>query len=205
MVGEAVGAHWSLGGGDRILIPSGGPIGAPGRRVSTAVVQRFCKPKVGGSSPSPGTMISFGFLSVSHRKTFRNNHLAGCDWSIVSARSARTGGLRVPETAAPVPALVVAAALCLVMARCRCSVSIWLRKVSYYHWHRGGAGRLNGTNGRSKPRMTVLAVRKLTPLSYLTEHIEGAHPSIRRASTVSFRPCRRRNCIFISRARWNPR
>ena len=25
------------------------------RRVSTAVVQRFCKPKVGGSSPSPGT------------------------------------------------------------------------------------------------------------------------------------------------------
>jgi hypothetical protein len=27
-------------------------------RVSTVVVQRFCKPKVGGSNPSPGTMIS---------------------------------------------------------------------------------------------------------------------------------------------------
>src|SRR3954467_14521166 len=26
------------------------------RRVSTAVVQRFCKPKVGGSNPSPGTI-----------------------------------------------------------------------------------------------------------------------------------------------------
>ena len=25
------------------------------RRVSTVVVQRFCKPKVGGSNPSPGT------------------------------------------------------------------------------------------------------------------------------------------------------
>ena len=35
------------------------------RRVSTVVVQRFCKPKVGGSNPSPGTMISFSFLSVS--------------------------------------------------------------------------------------------------------------------------------------------
>ena len=26
-------------------------------RVSTAVVQRFCKPKVGGSNPSPGTIL----------------------------------------------------------------------------------------------------------------------------------------------------
>ena len=26
-------------------------------RVSTVVVQRFCKPKVGGSNPSPGTRI----------------------------------------------------------------------------------------------------------------------------------------------------
>src|ERR1043166_4344335 len=28
------------------------------RRVSTVVVQRFCKPKVGGSNPSPGTRYS---------------------------------------------------------------------------------------------------------------------------------------------------
>src|SRR6516164_7160101 len=27
------------------------------RRVSTVAVQRFCKPKVGGSNPSPGTII----------------------------------------------------------------------------------------------------------------------------------------------------
>ena len=27
------------------------------RRVSTVVVQRFCKPKAGGSNPSPGTRI----------------------------------------------------------------------------------------------------------------------------------------------------
>ena len=26
-------------------------------RVSTVVVQRFCKPKVGGSNPSPGTIF----------------------------------------------------------------------------------------------------------------------------------------------------
>jgi hypothetical protein len=26
-------------------------------RVSTVVVQRFCKPKVGGSNPSPGTIL----------------------------------------------------------------------------------------------------------------------------------------------------
>lgn len=31
------------------------PVHAP-CRVSTVVVQRFCKPKVGGSNPSPGTM-----------------------------------------------------------------------------------------------------------------------------------------------------
>ncbi len=29
-------------------------------RVSTAVVQRFCKPKVGGSIPSPGTTLFNG-------------------------------------------------------------------------------------------------------------------------------------------------
>jgi hypothetical protein len=29
------------------------------RRVSTVVVQRFCKPKAGGSIPSPGTSASY--------------------------------------------------------------------------------------------------------------------------------------------------
>src|SRR5271165_2605408 len=32
------------------------------RRVSTVVVQRFCKPKVGGSNPSPGTILQAASL-----------------------------------------------------------------------------------------------------------------------------------------------
>jgi hypothetical protein len=32
-------------------------------RVSTVVVQRFCKPKVGGSNPSPGTILERPVLS----------------------------------------------------------------------------------------------------------------------------------------------
>ena len=41
-------------------------------RVSTVVVQRFCKPKVGGSNPSPGTsdLLYFGSLfSAAHHLT----------------------------------------------------------------------------------------------------------------------------------------
>ena len=33
-------------------------------RVSTAVVQRFCKPKVGGSNPSPGTIPRLSSLET---------------------------------------------------------------------------------------------------------------------------------------------
>src|SRR5579883_1639134 len=36
------------------------------RRVSTGVVQRFCKPKVGGSNPSPGTTASNPQIPVQH-------------------------------------------------------------------------------------------------------------------------------------------
>jgi hypothetical protein len=36
-----------------------------GCRVSTVVVQRFCKPKVGGSNPSPGTNVTNGLCEDS--------------------------------------------------------------------------------------------------------------------------------------------
>jgi hypothetical protein len=31
----------------------------PSRRISTVVVQRFCKPKVAGSNPASGTITGF--------------------------------------------------------------------------------------------------------------------------------------------------
>src|SRR6185312_14022896 len=42
----------------------GGVRKAPRRRVSSAVEQRFCKPKVGGSIPSPGTRNTVKILHV---------------------------------------------------------------------------------------------------------------------------------------------
>lgn len=44
----------------------------PGR-LSTVVVQRFCKPKVGGSNPSAGTIFPSGFpliCTVNHLRCF---------------------------------------------------------------------------------------------------------------------------------------
>jgi hypothetical protein len=41
------------------------------RRVSTVVVQRFCKPKVGGSNPSPGTDVINSLLNSIFRRRSR--------------------------------------------------------------------------------------------------------------------------------------
>ena len=51
------GFRWELGGKSETLPaqPALKTLVLRDRRVSTVAVQRFCKPKVGGSNPSPGT------------------------------------------------------------------------------------------------------------------------------------------------------
>src|SRR3984957_17861638 len=69
-----------LGGEARFLILS---TQASVCRVSTVVVQRFCKPKVGGSNPSPGippwTSVALRHPKAVHRRNGRASSNRGAD------------------------------------------------------------------------------------------------------------------------------
>jgi hypothetical protein len=60
---EARGGNWVGNPGSRPATYHLRPWDYWTRRVSTVAVQRFCKPKVGGSNPSPGTNVPISYLN----------------------------------------------------------------------------------------------------------------------------------------------